>query len=292
MNYNNERFNELNKVTIKTIILNFILVVLKLVAGIIGNSMSIIADGLHSLSDILSSIGVLIGNFVSKKPSDNGHNYGHEKAEVLTSFVLSIILIFASIEIGIKALNNFKDLNSITVPTILPLIVALISIVINEYQFYITMKVAKKQNSGLLKADAWHHRTDSLSSVAVFIGILGAMLGFKILEPIACLLVSMIVAKVGFDILKTSSNELMDCSIEEKELDNIKDKINEVNEVIELMDIKTRKHGSMIYIDTTITVNKDLSVYEGHTIAHKVEENLLNSFNNIKGITVHYEPAE
>nr|WP_243686421.1 cation diffusion facilitator family transporter [Clostridioides difficile] len=141
------RYEEANKITIQSILWNIVLTIIKVIAGVIGNSSAMIADGLHSASDIISSIGVLIGNYVSSRPGDREHNYGHEKAETLVSFVLSILLIFVSITIGIEAIKSLFNLDALSVPSILPLVVSVISILIKEYQYRITIKVAKKINS-------------------------------------------------------------------------------------------------------------------------------------------------
>lgn len=288
----NEKLKESTSVTIKTIILNLILVTIKVISGVVGKSSAMVADGLHSASDILTSIGVLVGNHIASKPDDDCHNYGHEKAETLVSFLLAIILLLASIKIGFDAFVSIFDLNSIDTPTKLPLIVAIISILINEYQFYITMKVAKKNNSSSLMADAWHHRSDSLSSIAVLIGVAGAIMGIKILEPISSIIVAIIVGKVGVDILKSSMNELMDVSITKEEVDNIINIAIKVPGVIGIVkdELKTRSHSNVIYIDITVIVDEDLSVQEGHTIGHQVEAAIRREIENVKRILVHIEP--
>lgn len=179
------RYDESNKVTIISILLNIGLTVIKVIAGILGNSTAIIADGLHSASDIITSIGILIGNRISRKPRDDEHQYGHEKAESLVSFILASVLIIVALKLGYDGVKNLININKIIKPTMLPLIVSLISIGVKEYQYQITIKVAKKTNSSSLRADAWHHRSDAFSSIAAFIGIGGAILGFKRLDPIA-----------------------------------------------------------------------------------------------------------
>lgn len=287
----NNRFDEANKVTLLSILWNVILTIIKLLAGILGRSSSMIADAMHSASDIISSIGVLIGNKIAKTPNDKDHNYGHEKAETLVSFLLSLLLIFVSLKIGYDGVKSLFHLDQVKIPTILPLIVSIISIIIKEYQYRITIKVADKINSPSLKADAWHHRSDALSSVAAFIGIGGSILGFKALDPLAAIIVAIFVAKVGFDILKDSANELMDSSISEEEEAKIMEIAKRTDGVIHLGDLKSRKHGAMAYLDLTICVNKNLTVFEGHEIATNLEKCLIESMNFIKGITVHVEPC-
>lgn len=285
------RFEETTKVTIISILWNIVLTIIKVLGGILGKSNAMIADGLHSASDIISSIGVLIGNHIAKTPHDKEHNYGHEKAETLVSFLLSILLIFVSLKISLGGINSLFHLNEVKIPTILPLVISLISIGIKEYQYRITIKVAKMTNSPALKADAWHHRSDALSSIAAFIGIGGSILGFKALDPIATIVVGLFVTKVGFDILKDSTNELMDYSLDEKEELQILEIAKSTDGVLNLGELRSRKHGSMAYVDLTICVNKDLTVLQGHEIANKLEISILEELQIVKGITVHVEPC-
>ena len=287
----NSRYDEATKVTLISIIWNVILTFIKVLGGILGKSNAMIADGLHSASDIISSIGVLIGNKIAKTPNDKEHNYGHEKAETLVSFLLSMLLIGVALKISLNGINSLIHLNDVQVPTFLPLIISVISIGVKEYQYKITIKVAKKINSPSLKADAWHHRSDALSSVAAFIGIGGSLLGFKALDPIATVVVGLFVAKVGLDIFKDAINELMDYSINENDESQIITIANDTDGVLNIGELRTRKHGSMAYVDLTICVNKDLTVLQGHEIANKLEISILEELQIVKGITVHVEPC-
>ena len=287
----NSRYEEATKVTLISIIWNVVLTFIKVLGGILGKSNAMIADGLHSASDIISSIGVLIGNKIAKTPNDKEHNYGHEKAETLVSFLLSMLLIGVALKISLNGINSLIHLNDVQVPTFLPLIISVISIGIKEYQYKITIKVAKKINSPSLKADAWHHRSDALSSVAAFIGIGGSLLGFKALDPIATVVVGLFVAKVGLDIFKDAINELMDYSINENDESQIITIANDTDGVLNIGELRTRKHGSMAYVDLTICVNKDLTVLQGHEIANKLEISILEELQIVKGITVHVEPC-
>lgn len=287
----NNRYEEATKVTLISIMWNIILTLIKILGGVVGKSNAMIADGLHSASDIISSLGVLIGNKIAKTPHDKEHNYGHEKAETLVSFLLSMLLIYVALTISFNGVNSLLNLENVQVPTFLPLIISVISIGIKEYQYRITIKVAKKINSPSLKADAWHHRSDALSSVAAFIGIGGSLLGFKALDPIATVIVGLFVAKVGLDIFKEAINELMDYSIDEKDESQIISIANSTEGVLNIGELRTRKHGSMAYVDLTICVNKDLTVLEGHEIANKLEISILEELQIVKGITVHVEPC-
>ena len=285
------RYEEASKVTILAILWNVFLSIIKVLAGVIGNSTAMIADGIHSASDIITSVGVLIGNKISSKPGDKEHNYGHEKAETLVSFLLSIMLIVVAVTIGVDGAKKIFNLDEVKRPTLIPLVVEVISIAIKEYQYRITIKVAKKINSPSLKADAWHHRSDALSSVAAFIGIGGAMLGYKILEPIATIVVALIVCKVALEIFTNSMNELMDVSIDEEQEKQIIEYCKETTGVKHIKTMRTRKHGACAYVDLVICVDGALTVKQGHDIANDLEKKLINELAIIKGITVHVEPC-
>ena len=284
------RYDESNKITVISILLNIGLTILKILAGILGNSTAIIADGLHSASDIITSIGILIGNKISRKPRDDEHQYGHEKAESLVSFILAAVLIGIALKIGYDGFKDLININNILVPNALPLVVALISIAVKEYQYQITIRVAKKINSSSLKADAWHHRSDAFSSIAAFIGIGGAMLGFKILDPIASIIVAIVVIKVGIDILKSSCDELMDSSISKEDIREIKSLIDNNKKIYGIKDFKSRKYGSIAYIDMSIFIDKSKTLEEAHDIADNLEHSIISNLNYIKEINIHTEP--
>ena len=284
------RYDESNKVTLITILLNIGLTILKILAGILGNSTAIIADGLHSASDIITSIGILIGNKISRKPRDDEHQYGHEKAEGLVSFILAAVLIIVALKIGYDGVKELFNINDILIPNALPLIVALISIGVKEYQYQITIRVAKRINSSSLKADAWHHRSDAFSSIAAFIGIGGAMLGFKILDPIASIIVAIVVIKVGIEILKSACNELMDSSISKQDICEIESLVDKDDEIYGIKDFKSRKYGSIAYIDMSIFIDKSKTLEEAHDIADNLEHSIISNLNYIKEINIHTEP--
>ena len=284
------RYDESNKITVISILLNIGLTILKILAGILGNSTAIIADGLHSASDIITSIGILIGNKISRKPRDDEHQYGHEKAESLVSFILAAVLIGIALKIGYDGFKDLININNILVPNALPLIVALISIGVKEYQYQITIRVAKRINSSSLKADAWHHRSDAFSSIAAFIGIGGAMLGFKILDPIASIIVAIVVIKVGIEILKSACDELMDSSISKEDIREIKSLIDNNKKIYGIKDFKSRKYGSIAYIDMSIFIDKSKTLEEAHDIADNLEHSIISNLNYIKEINIHTEP--
>lgn len=285
-----ERFKIARKITWATIAMNVILALGKISVGIISNSTAMIADGLHTVSDVGSSLGIIVGFFISNKPEDSKHQYGHEKAESISGFILSLMLIAVGIKIGYASLQLMVS-GSTQTPGILALWAALISIIVKEIQFRITMRTGEKINSSALKADAWHHRSDALSSIAALVGIAGARLGYEILDPLAGFAVSVIVVKVGVELFLKGYNELMDSSIEEEELTKISSIVMTETEAKSINDIKARKHGSKIYVDIEVCVESNITVLEGHDIAEDVEKVICNNLDNVKKVLVHVEPC-
>lgn len=289
LNENNSNTKEINKILFITIILNILLLIIKVVAGIVSNSTALIADGLHSASDVITSVGVIIGMTMAKKPRDECHNYGHEKIETITTFLLSIVLIYVGAKIGYGALIATINKEQVYF-TYFALFSAFISIVIKEVQYQITFRVGTREKSTALIADAWHHRSDALSSIAAFVGILGAKFGIFILDSLAGLVVSIIVIKVGIDIFKDCFQELIDASIHTDKLYNVKQIIINEPNIKNVTDIRARKHGSKVFIDIRICVNPNIDVYEGHEIAETVEAIIKREIENVKDVVVHVDP--
>lgn len=285
-----ERYKIGYKITFITIIINIILAIVKISVGILSNSTAILADGVHTVSDVISSIGIIFGFFISQKPEDIEHQYGHEKAESIAGFVLAILLTVVGIKIGISTIE-MVILGNAKMPGILSVWVAGISIAIKEIQYRIAMDGGKKINSSALKADAWHHRSDALSSIGALIGIIGARMGYSIFDPIAGFIVAIIVIKVGIELLIQGYNELMDSSIEKSELYNLADRIISHKGIINVNQIKARKHGSKVYFDVKICVNSKLTVEEGHNIAEEVEKTIYSNVENTKDVIVHVNPC-
>ena len=285
-----ERYKIANKVTWITIIINILLAILKVSVGILFNSRAMLADGVHTISDVASSVGIIISFFISKKPEDEKHHYGHEKAETIAGFILSILLFGVGMKIGYSTIKSIFT-STIEVPGVLAAWVAILSIIVKEIQYRIAMYGGNKINSSALKADAWHHRSDALSSIAAFIGIIGSRLGFVFLDPIAGLIVSIIVIKVGIEIFIQGFNELMDVSIEEEYLYEIAREIITVKEIKNINDLKVRKHGSKTFVDINICINSDIPICKGHDISDEVEEILKQKISNIKKVMVHIDPC-
>lgn len=285
-----ERLKIGNRVVTITVILNIVLTISKIIAGYKGHSSAMVADGLHSMSDVITSLGIVFSLFISSKPRDEKHPYGHEKAESIAGFLLACILTITGAEIGYHSIKTIIFKNYST-PALYTAFVAFLSILIKEYQYRITMKAAIKINSNAMKSDAWHHRSDAFSSIAALVGICGAMLGFNFLDPLAGIIVSFIVIKVGIELLLQAVHELMDGTIDKQELDEIKLMVMEINGVRNINELRGRRHGSKINIDINICVDPNITVYEGHNIGDVAQNNIMDNFSNIKEIIVHIDPC-
>lgn len=288
---------EATRVEIIGLVTNLSLFVFKLFAGIVGKSGAMISDALHTGSDCFADIIAIIGLQLSKKEMDESHQYGHEKIECLFTAILGIILLTVAYEVGSEAVVGiYKTLKgtaeAIAVPGAIALAAAIVSIVSKEILFqYVNMR-AKILKSPTLKATAWHHRSDSLSSIGALVGIAGAMLGFPILDAIASLVICLIVLKIGAEVLINSINNLLDAAAPKEIIEEIQKVCAEVDGVQKLVKVQTRQFGNKYYADVTIEVDPDISVRAGHAIADKVHDEMESEFPEIKHIYVHVDPAE
>lgn len=276
------------RVSKNTIIGNIILTVIKVFVGFFANSTAMIADGIHSLSDVITTIGVIIGLKMSHKEADKEHPYGHERIESLTALFLSIMLFIVAVGIGYSGLKNIITENY-TAPGFLAIIAAILSIVTKEAMYWYTIKYAKLIDSDSLKADAWHHRSDAFSSVGALIGIIGARIGYPFLDPFVALIIAVIIIKVAYDICKQSISQLVDQSACDEIVTEIESKILSVSGVYKINDLKTRQYSNKLYVDVDISVDANLSVEKGHDIASTVYT-LVKENSSIKHCMVHVEP--
>lgn len=276
------------KVSIVTIIGNIILSIIKIAIGIIAYSKAMIADGVHSISDVFTTIGVIIGLKLSSKKADKEHPYGHEKLESLTSVFLGIALLLVSLWIGFSGIKNLIYDNYV-IPGRLAIFAAILSIVSKEAMYWYTLKYAKKINSTSLKADAWHHRSDSFSSIGALIGIIGARMGFPMLDSAVAIVIGIIIIKVSYDILKQSINQLIDTSVSDDIIKEMKKEISSISGVKNIDNLKTRLHANKIYVDVEISVESEISVEEGHNIAKNVH-NIIEENKDVKHCMVHVNP--
>ena len=277
------------KTSFITIFVNLTLSIFKIIAGIIGKSNAMLADGVHTASDVLTTIVVLLGLKISNKEADENHPYGHEKYELIFAKILSLLLFITGLFIGIEGIKVLKS-GDIKIPGKIALIAALISIIVKEGMYRYTIKVAKEIRSLSMEADAWHHRSDALSSVGTFLGILGARLGLLILDPILAIVVSLVIIKIGVDLYLQSIKGLVDESADNKIVKGIEELSLSIEGVHGIKNLKTRIFGSRIYVDIDIYVDGNISVIEGHNIAEKVHDIIEEKVVDVKHCMVHVEP--
>ncbi|CDF57161.1 cation diffusion facilitator family transporter [Thermobrachium celere] len=272
-----------------TIFLNTALCLFKIIAGIVGQSGAMIADGVHTLSDIVATLVVILGFKISSKQEDEEHPYGHEKFEAVFTKVISIILIITGFVIGYEGVEKLISKEFVT-PGRIALLAAIISILVKEAMYWYTIIVAKKIKSLSMEADAWHHRSDAFSSIGTFLGIFAARLGYKFFDPLAALIVSILIIKVGVEFYIKATKELVDESADKETCTKIKELALGVEGVEGIKSLKTRTFGHRIYVDIEILVDENLTVKEGHQIAEDVHDVLENKMDNIKHCMVHVEP--
>lgn len=275
-----------------SIIVNVLLSLFKLIAGIFAKSGAMVSDAVHSASDVVSTFIVMIGVTIAEKKADKEHPYGHDRLECIASILLAVVLAITGLGIGFTGMKkiiagNYGDLQ---IPGVLALIAAIVSIVVKEWMYWYTRAAAKKINSGALMADAWHHRSDALSSVGAFAGILGARMGFPILDPVASIVICIFIEKASFDIFKDALDKMIDKSCSDEVEEEMKMVILNHKQVVEIDDLKTRLFGAKIYVEVEISVDDKNTLVEAHEIAESVHESIESHFPNVKHCMVHVNP--
>ena len=281
-----------NRVTSIGIIGNVILSLFKFLAGIFGHSSAMVSDAIHSLSDVLATFIAWLGIRLSMQAPDREHPYGHERLECVASLLLGTILFGTGLMIGLSGLKtilagHYEELQA---PECIALIAAVVSITTKEGMFWYTRHYAKVLNSAAFMADAWHHRSDALSSIGSLIGIGGAMLGFPILDPLASVAIAVCIIKVAYDILKDAVSKMLDTACSSEYEKKLADFISAQDGVDRLDVLHTRMFGNKIYIDAEISVDGDKSLTDAHEIAESVHTQVEKHFDNIKHIMIHVNP--
>jgi cation diffusion facilitator family transporter len=271
------------------LVVNIGLTGVKLAAGILGRSQAMIADALHSFSDVMATGGVYIGLKVAEKPADRDHPFGHGNADTLAAVFVALILLLTGIYIGFSALRIILH-QKYHVPSNLALGAAVLSIVVKELLFRYTLKVGRRVNSQAIIANAWDHRSDAYSSVAAFIGIGGAKLGVILLDPLAGLIIAGLIVKMALQLMKTNVHILMDGSPDETIVQDVVSTAGTVDGVVKTMDTRIHPVGPENIVDIKILVDRHLTVEEGHTIASRVREMLMKEYGSIQDVVVHVEP--
>lgn len=282
------------KVSFVSITGNIFLSVFKFLAGIIAHSGAMISDAIHSGSDVISSIIVIIGVHMASKDSDKEHPYGHERLECVVAIILSTVLLFTGLAIGFSAVKTIYTKTYITLPTpgVLALIAALISIVTKELMYWYTRYYAKKIDSSALLADAWHHRSDSLSSIGALIGIGGAMMGYAILDSVASLVICIFIAKAAYDIFMDAVDKMVDHACDDSTEEALRQCALQIQGVLGIDLLRTRVFGNKIYVDMEICADGNGTLTESHAIAEQVHDRIETQFPKVKHIMVHVNPAD
>lgn len=286
------RYQDARRVTLVGAAVNIVLSVLKVLAGWLGSSHALIADGIHSLSDLATDVVVLVAAKHGAKDADEEHPYGHGRIETLATVALGIVLILVAFGIGYDAVRRLFEPAQLLLPGMLALSAAIVSVLVKEALYHYTVAVAKKLRSNLLRANAWHHRSDAISSVVVVVGVIGSMAGLAYLDAVASVVVAVMVAKIGWDLGWHSAHELIDRGLEQEDVDNIRKRIMAVDGVRAMHDLRTRRMGGNAFVDVDVLVDPSLTVSEGHRIGEEVLKRLNQDIDEVTDVTVHIDPED
>ncbi len=280
------------RVSVISIIVNLVLSLLKLLAGLIASSGAMISDAVHSASDVFSTFVVIIGVQLAKKQPDKEHPYGHERMECVASVILAVVLAGTGIGIGLSGIEKIVSPNAdeLVTPGLLALIAAVVSMIVKEAMFHYTKHAAKQINSGALMADAWHHRSDALSSVGAFAGILGARLGMPVLDPLASVIICVFIEKAAVDIFRDAVDKMVDKSCPDETVERMTSVIMGTDGVLGIDELKTRLFGSKIYVEVEILMDAGKTLVEAHDTAEQVHHAIEDAFPEVKHCMVHVNP--
>ncbi|MEA3291683.1 MAG: cation diffusion facilitator family transporter [Pseudomonadota bacterium] len=286
------RYSTIRRVSVVGGVVDGLLGVIKVLIGHIGHSQALVADGVHSLSDLGTDILVIWAARHAGEDPDEEHPYGHERIQTIATVVLATILILVGLGFVIDAVERLRDPEALQTPSWLVLGAALFSTLSKEWLYRYTVIAGEKVNSPMLKANAWHHRSDALSSVVVLVGVLAVMAGFQNADALAAIGVALMIAYIGWKLGREAVEELIDTGIPAEELERMRQTIGKVEGVEGLHRLRTRKMGSNVILDAHITVAPKLSVSEGHRIGDAAERALATTFEDVSDITVHVDPED
>ena len=281
------------KISRISILVNLLLSAGKLAAGLLAHSGAMISDAVHSASDVFSTLVVIVGVKLSGKASDREHPYGHERMECVAAILLSGILLATGLVIGWEGIQKIlSERSELQAPGVLAAAAALVSILVKELLFRYVRGFARKLDSTALMAEAWHHRSDALSSIGALAGILGARAGFPVLDPLASVVICGFIAKAAADIFRDAVDKMVDHSCDEETEDAIRLCAVEQPEVERIDLLKTREFGNRIYIEMEISVNGDLPLRQAHDAAERVHDEIERRFPKVKHIMIHVYPVD
>ena len=286
------RYREIRRVTLVGSALDLTLGVLKIVFGYLANSQALIADGVHSLSDLATDFMVLFAAKHGSKDADEAHPYGHGRFETLATVAPGVALIGVAVGIAWDAVERLFHPEALLQPGVWALVIAGASVVSKEWIYHYTMRLARKLKSNMLRANAWHSRSDAISSVVVMIGVGGTMAGLEYLDSVAAVIVGAMVAKIGWDLLWQSVHELVDTALDPERVELIRQEVLHVGGVRELHMLRTRRMGGEALVDVHVLVDPKLSVSEGHYIGEKVRRRLIEEVEEVADVMVHVDPED
>ena len=287
-----QRYEETRRVTLIGGVVDLALGILKIVVGKMSYSQSLVADGVHSLSDLVTDVLVIWAAKEASRKPDADHPYGHQRIETVATVGLGLLLVAVAAAIGLDAIKDLAGNTPIQSPTFWAILVAAVSVVSKEIIYRYTMRVANRIGSDLLRSNAWHSRSDAFSSIVVIIGVGGSMLGIYWLDAVAAVIVALMIIQVAAGMIWRSAQELIDTGVDEEQLAAITEAAKNIEGVADIHDLRTRRMGSDVLVDGHVLVDSKISVSEGHRIGDAVYHSLATGFENISDITIHIDAED
>lgn len=283
----------IRKLSLVGIIGNVFLSAFKFIAGIMGNSSAMVSDAVHSLSDVFATFIAFLGVRFGRREADASHPYGHERIESLAAIVLGLILLVTGVGIGWVGLEKILAGNyeSLPVPGMIALVAAIVSIAVKEGMFWYTRHWARIIRSSAFEADAWHHRSDAMSSIGALVGVGGSMLGYPVLDPIASVVICLFILKQGISIIYDALKKMLDTSCGEQFEKEVRQLVDAENQVERIDMLRTRMFGDKVYIDMEIAIDGSMQLTDAHAIAERVHDDIEHAFPEVKHVMIHVNPA-
>lgn len=283
----------IRKLSLVGIIGNVFLSAFKFIAGIMGNSSAMVSDAVHSLSDVFATFIAFLGVRFGRREADASHPYGHERIESLAAIVLGLILLVTGVGIGWVGLEKILAGNyeSLPIPGMIALVAAIVSIAVKEGMFWYTRHWALVIRSSAFEADAWHHRSDAMSSIGALVGVGGSMLGYPVLDPIASVVICLFILKQGISIIYDALKKMLDTSCGEQFEKEVRQLVDAENQVERIDMLRTRMFGDKVYIDMEIAIDGSMQLTDAHAIAERVHDDIEHAFPEVKHVMIHVNPA-
>lgn len=283
----------IRKLSLVGIIGNVFLSAFKFIAGIMGNSSAMVSDAVHSLSDVFATFIAFLGVRFGRREADASHPYGHERIESLAAIVLGLILLVTGVGIGWVGLEKILAGNyeSLPIPGMIALVAAIVSIAVKEGMFWYTHHWARVIRSSAFEADAWHHRSDAMSSIGALVGVGGSMLGYPVLDPIASVVICLFILKQGISIIYDALKKMLDTSCGEQFEEEVRQLVDAENQVEHIDMLRTRMFGDKVYIDMEIAIDGSMQLTDAHAIAERVHDDIEHAFPEVKHVMIHVNPA-